>query len=168
MYKNIMNKISVLMLFIILISTLSSCRFTTPHPQIKSGEFNFSVTYEYAGETKTVSGVYVCQFAGVDWAIDIGFHREWSGYIKGGIIEETTILGIADDGGVVELNLYFDPDHFMGDSYSEGDEPFIPWMSVKIVDDGMYFENNAEFIAETYGARIICYEYDDPIQNYFN
>ena len=160
MYKNIMNKINLLILLIILIGMLSSCGFTTLCPQIKSGELNFSVTYEYAGETKTVSGVYVCQFAGIDWAIDIGFHREWSGYIKGGVIEETTVLGIADDGGVVELNLYFDPDYIMGESYWESDEPFMPWISVKIVDEGMYFENNAEYIAETYGARIISYEYD--------
>ena len=77
-------------------------------------------------------------------------------------------LGIAEDGGEVELFLYFDPDRFMGDYFMEDDEPFIPMMSVKLSDEeGMWFENRADYIEETYGARVISYEYDEPIENSF-
>lgn len=99
--------------------------------------------------------MYVCEFDGIDWVLDGGYHSEWKGYVKDSTTEEVIELETATDGGIVELVLSFDPSHFMGDSYYEGDEPFVPWISVKIVDDeGLYFENNADLIAETYGARI--------------
>ena len=147
---------------------LSGCGLSMPRPEIKSGEFNFSVTYEYGGETRTVSGVYVCRFEGVDWVLDGGYYREWSGHIKGNTTEEIITLGTAEDGGVIELYLAFDPDHFMGDFHWEEDEPFMPYLSVKLFDEGLYFQCDAEIIAETYGARIISYEYDEPIENSFD
>ena len=58
--------------------------------------------------------------------------------------------------------------HFMGDSYWEGEEPFSPLITVRVYDEGLYFENDAQLIAETYGARIISYEYDEPIENTFS
>ena len=156
-----------LIALLLLLLSLTSCDLALPRPEIKSGEFDFSVTYEYGGETKTVSGVYVCEYAGVDWVLDGGFHREWRGYIKGGTTEQNIVLGTAEDGGVVELYLAFDPDHFMGDSYWEEDEPFVPILTVRLYDEGLYFENDVVNIAETYGARVISYGYDEPIENTF-
>ena len=156
-----------LIALLLLSLALTSCGSQVPRPEIKSGEFNFSVTYEYAGETKTVSGVYVCEYDGIDWVLDGGFHRVWSGYIKGGTTEQNIVLGTAEDGGIVELYLAFDPDYFMGDSHWDGYEPFEPCLSVRLYDEGLYFESDAELIAETYGARVISYEYDDPIENSF-
>jgi hypothetical protein len=164
-----MKKSSCILIVLLLLSlSLTSCGLSpTPRPEIKSGEFNFSFTYEYAGETKTVSGVYVCEYDGIDWVLDGGFHREWSGYIKGETTEENIILGTAEDGGVVEIYLAFDPDLFMGDSPWEDDEPFVPCLSVRLMNEGLYFESDPEILAETYGARIISYEYDEPIENTF-
>ena len=34
-------------------------------------------------------------------------------------------------------------------------------------EEGISCENNADLIAEVYGARIISYEYDEPIENTF-
>lgn len=86
----IKKSICILIVLVILLLSLTSCGLSSiPRPEIKSGEFNFSFTYEYAGETKTVSGVYVCEYDGIDRVLDGGFHREWSGYIKGGT-EETS------------------------------------------------------------------------------
>lgn len=152
---------------IITIALLTSCVESTPQPEIKSGEFNFSVTYEYAGEIQTISGVYVCEYAGTSWALDGGFGRDWRGYIKGNTTEDNIVLGTAEDGGVVELYLAFDPDCFMGDSYMVDDQPFQPILSVRLVNEGLYFENDPEILIETYGARIIGYEYDEPIENVF-
>ena len=161
--------ICILIVLLLLSFGFTSCALSsTPRPEIKSGEFNFSFTYEYAGETKTVSGVYVCEYEGIDWVLDGGFHREWSGYIKGETTEENIILGTAEDGGVVEIYLAFDPDLFMGESPREDDEPFVPCLSVRLMNEGLYFESDPEILAETYGARIIDYTYDPPIENTFH
>ena len=71
-----MKRTVVLLCFVLaLVCMLTSCALDVPRPEIKTGEFNFSVTYEYNGEIKTVSGVYVCEYDGIDWAIDMGYHR---------------------------------------------------------------------------------------------
>ena len=159
--------LSALLLVLMLACVLSGCG-NVARPEIKKGEFDFSVTYELNGEVKTVSGVYVCKFDGVDLSLDGGFHREWKGYIKDDAMEDSILLTIAENGGEVELNLGLDPDCFMGDPNVEGDEPFVPWISVKVVnDEGLYFENDTDVIANTYGAKIISYDYDEPIQNTF-
>ena len=166
---NFKLKSFVILVIILSICTLSGCdSIFVPHPQIKTGEFNFSVTYEYAGEVNTISGVYVCEFEGIDWAIDTGFHREWTGYIKDNTTEDNIVLGVGEDGGIVELGLFFDPARFMGDYFMESDEPFFPVISVRIYGEGLAFESDADLIAETYGAKIISYEYDAPIDNKFN
>ena len=152
---------------ILLLLCLTSCGITVPRPKIKEGEFNFSVTYELRGEIQTVSGVYVCEYNGTDWAIDGGYHRDWKGYVKDGEVEEIIVIATAENGGSVELFLHFNPEHFMGERCEDG-EPFEPWISVRLDDeDGLRFENDADLIAEVYGARIISYEYDEPIKNTF-
>ncbi len=162
------RKICALLALLMIAVVLTGCGLGEPRPEIKKGEFDFSVTYEHDGEIKTLSGVYVCEFDGIDWVIDGGYHREWKGHIKDNTIDQNIVLEIAEDGGVVELYLAFDPGHFMGDSHWEGDEPFVPCLSVKIEDDeGMYFENDVDLIAENYGVRIISYEYEQPIENSF-
>ena len=162
------RKLSILLFVLMLIGTLSSCGFSVPRPNIKEGEFNFSVTYDLNGEIHTVSGVYVCEFDGIDWVLDGGYHREWKGYVKDGTTEECIKLATAENGGIVELNLYFEPDLFMGESYSEEEEPFAPCITVRLEDnEGLSFENNDKLIAEVYGAKIISYEYDKPIENSF-
>ena len=158
---------SSVILIVLIVAIFTSCGLEVPRPDVKSGEFEFSVTYELHGEIKTVTGVYVCEYDGVDVPLDGVNHREWSGYIKDGVMEEIIVLEIAPDGGQVELNLVFDPAHFMGDSYTEGEEPFAPCITVRLVDEGLYFENDAKLIEEKYGAKIIGYEYDEPIKNTF-
>ena len=162
-----MKRILTCIFLIVYVTVIfTGCGLQVPRPEIKTGEFNFNVTYELNGEVKTISGVYVCEYNGTDWAIDVGHHRDWKGYIKDGT-EESIKLATAEDGGIVELNLHFDPGHFMGDSYVDGEEPFSPWITVRLYSEGLYFENDQDLIAETYGAKIISYEYDEPIQNSF-
>lgn len=162
-----MKKILVVTAILMLMAfTFTSCGLAVPRPEIRRGEFDFSVTYELNGEIETVSGVYVCEYSGIDFALDGENHRDWKGYVKDGT-EESIKLATAKDGGVVELNLHFEPGRFMGDSYYESEEPFSPWITVRLYDEGLYFENDAELIAKSYGARIISYEYDEPIKNSF-
>ena len=79
-----MKKIfSVLSLILIFTLMLTSCSID-PAPKIKEGRFNFSVTYEEWGETKTVSGVFVCKYAGRSFILEGGrFTRDWEGHVEG-------------------------------------------------------------------------------------
>ena len=85
----------MLLVALMLSALLAGCGLEVPRPEIKEGEFSFTVTYEYNGEIKTVSGVYVCEFSGISWALDGGYHRAWNGYIKGGEPEEAVEIGIS-------------------------------------------------------------------------
>ena len=164
-----MKKILCALLLLLTVTvSFTSCGLTVGRPEIKEGEFNFSLTYEITGETKTISGVYVCEYDGIDRVLDGIDHREWKGFIKDGTTEEQIKLATAEDGGVVELNLHFAPEYFMGESHGNDDEPFSPSITVRLEDeDGLSFENDADLIAEVYGAKIISYEYDQPIENAF-
>lgn len=163
------RKWCILLGLLMLVSMLAGCGLDVPRPEIQTGDFNFSVTYEFNGEIKTISGVYICEYGGIDWALDGGYYRVWKGYIKDNTTEDVIRLATAEDGGEIDLNLGFDPGHFMGDSHWGNEEPFTPRLTVKLIGEvGLCFENNPDIIAETYGARIISYEYDEPIENEFN
>ena len=153
--------------------TLTGCGFTTPRPEIKSAEFNFSVTYEYAGQVNTVSGVYVCEYAGVSWALDGGYSRDWTGYINGLDDNDHIVIDALDGGDEVILVLNLDPDYFMDDYNMElyGSAP-APYIMIKDYTDygdyeGLSIISEAEMVEELCGARIISYDYDEPIDNEF-
>ena len=147
---------------------LTGCGLTVPRPEIKEGEFAFSVTYEFNGETKTISGVYVCEYAGISWALDGGYSRDWKGYIKGDEEEEMMVIGTTAQGGKVEIDLDFYPEYFMGDSDTAGWEAPIPYVSVTLVDDeGMMILHEPDEVEENCGAKIASYEYSEPIENSF-
>ena len=161
--------LSYLILAIMLACMLAGCGSTVPNPEIKEGEFDFSVTYVFNGKKKTISGVYVCKYNGISWSLKGDSHREWKGYIKGGKIEESVEIGTTKDGGRVELNLALYPDYFM-DDFVEGylDVP-VPYISVISVDDeGMRILTDPNEVEENCGAKIISYEYDEPIENSFS
>ena len=166
-----MKKILSLVAFVLLLSLcLTSCGLTVPRPEIKEGRFNYSVTYELNGETKTVSGVYICKFDGVSWSLDGGYSRAWKGYIEGGTRNDEVNIGTTEDGGTIILTLCLAPDYFMGEDVVDLrglPEPYLV-ITYPLEDaDGFSMIGEADVIAEQYGAKIISYEYDEPIQNSF-
>ena len=163
-----MKKIfGIFTLIFVILSALTSCGITVPRPETKTGEFDFTVTYEYGGETVTVSGVYVCEYNGIDWAIDSGYYRDWVGYVKGDK-EDMIKLGTTEDGGTLQLVLDLYPEYFMGDLETGYNEDPTPYLSVTIIDgESVSIEHEADVIEEKYGAKIINYEYDEPIENSF-
>ena len=72
--------VSFCLLALMLFGMLAGCSSTLPKPEIKNGKFNISVTYEYDGELKTLSGVYVCKYTGVEWTAEGNSYRSWKGY----------------------------------------------------------------------------------------
>ena len=51
-------------------------------PEIKHGEFDYSLVYEINDETKTINDTLVCEYDGISYNLD-GKSLEWKTYIKG-------------------------------------------------------------------------------------
>ncbi len=159
--------LSALLAALMLICMLSGCSFGMPQPEIKKGEFNFSVTYEFNGEIKTVSGIYVCKYAGVSFALDGGAHRSWEGSIKGDI-EDRSVIGTTENGDTIELVLALIPEYFMDDFIEGYHEVPAPYITITVIDEeGMVVIVDPDEVEEACGAKIISYKYDEPIKNSF-
>ena len=77
------RKICALLALLMITVMLTSCG-VEGYPKIREERFDFSVTYEEWGEQKTISGVYVCKFAGYEFTLEGGdFVRSWEGHIEG-------------------------------------------------------------------------------------
>ena len=157
-----MKKLFCIFALILLLSTcLTSCE-VEPAPKIKEGRFNFSVTYEEWGEAKTVSGVFVCEYDGVNWwDINRDPYANWKESYEGDI-QDSGIIPICntDDGGEIFISLLMYPEYFMGDPEYANYTPLIRaelWYPDEQTDD-------IERIAE-HGVKLISYEYDEPIEN---
>ena len=157
-----MKKLFCIFALILLLSTcLTSCE-VKPAPKIKEGRFNFSVTYEEWGEAKTVSGVFVCEYDGVNWwDINRDSYANWKESYEGDI-QDGGIIPVCntDDGGEIFISLLMYPEYFMGDPEYANYTPLIRaelWYPDEQTDD-------IERIAE-HGVKLISYEYDEPIEN---
>ena len=151
--------------------TLTSCGLTVPRPEVKEGQFDFSITYEINGKVDTLVAVYSCEFDGVSWTIDGGYGRDWNAHTEGDYEGDdySAVVGKTEDGGDIILFFGIYPEYFMGDSTADRG---VPEPSVYIVyPENEYGEtklvNDPGEVAEIYGAKIISYEYDAPIQNLF-
>ena len=148
----------------------------TTKPLVETGEFPFSITYEYKGETNTLSGVYKCKFSGSSTIYDM-HDRYWEGesiipydgeYDIPNIIESTDTMSVA-----IFENM--DAGYFMGDplykewyaSYGlEGPEPRVDYHDYEN-EIHIDFENDEEVLAEI-GLKILDYTYAEPIENSFS
>ena len=165
-----------------MMTTMTGCG--TPTPTIKEGEFHFSVTYALDGEQETVSGVFVCEFVKVVRAMD-GAYLEWNAYIEDGQLanrlEENRgylLLKTCDDGAIyLDFDLsakYFMSDPSFGNANANTDAPmtdisprlFMEYSEAKGEELGVWYSEDVS-VLESYGAKIISYEYDVPIENIY-
>ena len=163
-------KIVFIVLVLFILGTLSSCGLDVPRPEVKNGEFDFSVTYEIGGEINTFSGVYVCEYVGTERGL-YGYFRSWNGYFKDSETEEKLELGTTDDGGTIFLITGLYPEYFMGDDTAGHDG--APTMKLMICypenEHGeTKVESDMKVIEEDYGVKIISYRFDEPIENSFD
>lgn len=162
--ENKMKRIcGALLLAVMLTVMLAGCGFNVARPEIKEGRFNVSVTYEYNGEVKTASGVYVCKYDGVIWyningEPCVGWKESFEGDIKdGGVLP----IGYTEDGGEIIIGLLMYPEYFMGDPEHADRTPLVR-AEILYPDDQI---DEADIIAAEYGVKLIGYEYDEPIKN---
>ena len=163
-----MRKLFVVFALVLLLSvSLTGCGMLVERPEIEEGRFNFSVTYEWNGEIATVTGVYVCEYLGTAWALDGGSYRDWDYYVEGDMTDTQLVIGDTEDGGELRLILDFCPEYFMSDPLvAEWEYPEI-YLSVYHDDEEGLSILYGDDVEEEYNARIISYEYDEPIENSF-
>jgi hypothetical protein len=168
------RKLIALILVLMLVGMLTSCG-VEPKPTIKEGRFNFSVTYEHWGETKTLSGVFVCNYAGRSFTLEGGdFTRSWEGHIEGiehaeEIYKSSVLICTTDDGGEIFLDFDLSAAHMMGEAYLADAliEPTFFLVYSNEDNTGSESGGDANEIEERYGLKIVEYKYDEPIKNSF-
>ena len=159
-------------LMLIIAVSLTSCGLTVKRPEVKNGDFNFSITYELYGEVKTLSAVYACEFDGTSWSLDGGYGRDWKSSTEGDYEGDDTysaIIGKTEDGGDIILFFGIYPEYFMNDPACDRGEPepsiYISYPENENGESGLV--NIPEEVEALCGAKIISYEYDSPIENSF-
>ena len=154
--------LSALLLAGMFLCMLTGCGSTVPRPEVKEGRFNITVTYEYNGEVKEASGVYVCEYDGVNWwDINADPDANWKESYEGDIKDRGIIpIGNTDDGGEIFISLLMYPEYFMGDPEHADSTPIV---RAEIFYDDRQIDD-ADVIAE-YGVKLIDCKYDKPIEN---
>ena len=156
--------LSALLLAGMFLCMLTGCGSTVPRPEVKEGRFNITVTYEYNGEVKEASGVYVCEYDGVNWwDINADPYANWKESYEGDI-QDGGIIPICntDDGGEIFISLLMYPEYFMGDPEHADATPLI--RAELFYED--YQTDDVDVIAG-YGVKLIDCKYDKPIENTF-
>ena len=140
-------------------------------PAVSEGEFPFSITYEYLGETKTISGVYSCKFEGSQ-TVFREHDRYWSGeitYTEGDYFvfqEEMKTLAVQPS----MFAGYFMGDPLYRDFYQvyglNGPEPYAEYYDYENEISITDFDKDEELAA--IGFRFVDYSYAQPIENSFS
>ena len=159
-----------------IIATVLFCYTTTP--KVLTGEFPFSITYEYKGETSTLSGVLACEYSGSN-TIHGEHNRYWNQetiYHNPNNVENPFVIEQNDElltTLAVQEHMY--AGYFMGDPlyenyYTEygyeGPEPYVEYYDYK--NDIYLDDENRDEVMESIGFKIIDFTYAEPIENSFS
>ena len=158
------------------VATFGFCYKTKP--AVSKGEFPFSVTYEYKGERKKLSGVYECEYSG-SITIHGEHNRYWEGEVKYENPENVENPNIVEQNDEMQTSLAIQENmhagYFMGDplyqghykTYGlEGPYPHIEYYDYK--NEISLDEKNKDEILESIGFKIIECSYPEPIKNSFS
>lgn len=170
----------VILLFITVLAYITAtflCCYTTA-PKIAYGEFPFSITYEYKGESNTLSGILKCEFSGSS-TIHGEHHRYWDQeviYDNPDNKENPFVIDQNDDlQTTLSLHENMDAGYFMGDPLHtdyytiyghDGAEPYISYYDYK--NDVILDNANQDEIPESVGFRIVDFTYPEPVKNSFS
>lgn len=150
----------------------------TTKPKVSNGEFPFSITYEYKGESKTLSGVMECEYSGSD-TIHGKHQRYWNEeiiYDNPENVENPFVVDQNDDLQTT-LSLYenMDAGYFMGDPLRKdyyikyGDGVVAPRVAYYDYKNGLFMEDaNQDEIPESIDFKVIEYTYAEPVENSFS
>jgi hypothetical protein len=176
------KKLSLAIIFLVItiiayVAATFLCCYTTK-PEVLTGEFPFSITYEYKGETNTLSGVLKCEFYG-SGTINGEHNRYWSQetIYHDPIYPENPNVIDRNDELMTSLAVqeHMLAGYFMGDPLHknyyvshgyDGPEPYAEYYDYQ---NEIYLnEENREEILESVGFKIIDFTYAEPIENSFS
>ena len=167
--KNRSLKIPALILAIGLVLTLVVCLFTNiiMSPTITEHDFRYSVTYELNGETKTLEGIYKCKYDGYGEGSDPADRYYTGEYTVDGQTTLSQTYTIAQkDGAELYIVTQFNDCYLMGDTKDMDYEPSLEDPYLEALTEEGYPYDEAEMPSE-FTARIISWEYPEPIENTF-
>ena len=157
-------------------ATLIFCYTTAP--EITKGEFPFAITYEYKGETKTLSGVLECEYSG-SYTIWNEHKRHWNSEDKYLNPDNPEYPHIIEQNEELQTTLavqaHMSAGYFMGDplykdyylAYNlDKPEPYIEYYDYK--NDISLNDENKDELLKSIGFKIIDFTYADPIENKFH
>lgn len=162
---NLRRAAGILAAGLIAVCLLLLAGYTVQKPAVSRQEFPFTITYEYQGQTHTITGVYIAEYEHT--AKYIGDPAlAWDGYIKDHNRLDWNyyrIIETEQESFAINLNLI--PGYLMGDPGYAGAE-CIPSGEYHHLD----LENPVTDPAglEDLGFRIVSWEYPQPIENHFS
>lgn len=173
---NCFKTIILLFLTLLMCFTFTSCSLTysvikhfsntPPEPTIKYAEFPFEVVYKLNGETVQINDVFVCEYDGIFWSTNMGYERDWKGFVKSTGERYLFIAGEDKKDG-----LYFalgSPSIYMGDSDCSDIEGTV--MQIEWEDGGKnlcYTYLTDTQIWQKYNFKLISFTPSNPIENTF-
>lgn len=165
--KNFKKAKLILVVYLIATLSLLFLGYSVQKPRVARQEFPFSITYSYQGKTKTISDVYVGEYArGAKYLGDDAV--AWYGYIKDHDRLESDFYRIGEIGGqAFSINLNIEPGYLMGDPKYAGSacQPSGVCHSFDGTND-ITVTDAAEL--EKLGFSMISWEYPEPIENAFS
>lgn len=136
-------------------------------PAVKQQEFPFTITYCYDGETKTISDIFV-----VEYAPDAKYIGEdamgWYGYIKDHDRMEPDYYRVAElEHQLFAINTNLEPGYLMGDpKYADSEcVPCLTYHSFDGIEETTV--TDPEELKEL-GFYLVSWEYPQPIENQFS
>ena len=113
--KNFKKAKLILVVYLIATLSLLFLGYSVQKPRVARQEFPFSISYSYQGETKTISDVYVGEYArGAKYLGDDAV--AWYGYIKDHDRLESDFYRLAEvNDKAFSINLNIEPGYLMGD-----------------------------------------------------
>ena len=153
------------------------CSYTTK-PEVLTGEFPFSITYEYKGETNTLSGVLKCEYG--DSRTTGGEHsRYWAQetvYHNADNVEDPRIIEQNDElQTTLSIQEHMVAGYFMGDPLyadeytahgQEGPAPYVQYYDY--INEIYLDDENRDEVFASIGFKIIDFTYAEPIENSFS
>lgn len=167
--KKLTFPVILLVIAVVCVSVSAVLSNAVYSPTVTEAEFPFSVTYEYAGSTETVRDVFVCSFTDGE-ASGITQYRYWSGFLASqGTDSESSSYFLADaNGGQFMLLTNLFAGYLMGDPlYADYHDSEIPYEPVVAYYDSDGVEHTDGRVLDSYGLKIVSWEYPEAIENEF-
>lgn len=136
-------------------------------PIVTEHDFNYSVTYELNGEVKTLEGVYTCRFDGYSEG-ENPRNRHYTGEytVNGQKTLHQTYTITRNDGAELYIVTAFNNCYLMGDTKNQDYRSFLEEPYLEALDKEGYLYDINE-MPSAFTARIISWEYPDPVENAF-